>query len=112
MPRQQIGDQNRPPIYGLLSKSVDLDAKRTAELVACCPVQKQLLTMQKIQILNMKYSKYFEYEIFKIFVRGSMTPNPPRGVVSFSPVSPLTRFHAWGVFVSLREEKTQTRLNP
>ena len=34
----KLADQNRPPFYHLLSKSVDLTAKRTAKLVACRPV--------------------------------------------------------------------------
>src|SRR4029434_10613526 len=48
--------------------------------------QKKHLEMHQIDALK--------YGILNIFLRGSMPPDPPRGVISFSPFSPLTRFHA------------------
>src|SRR4029434_3017855 len=48
--------------------------------------QKKHLKMHQIDALK--------YGILKIFLRGSMPPDPPGGVISFSPFSPLTRFHA------------------
>ena len=53
----KLVDQNRPPIYRLiLSKSVDLAKKRTAELSACCPVKKQLLTMQTMSAMPCRHT--------------------------------------------------------
>ena len=34
----KLADQNRPPIYRPLSKSVDLATKKTSKLAAFCPV--------------------------------------------------------------------------
>src|SRR4029434_2575406 len=55
--------------------------------------QKKHLEMHQIDALK--------YGILNIFLRGSMPPDPPRGVISFSPFSPLTHFHAWSVYVCL-----------
>src|SRR4029434_11088166 len=49
--------------------------------------QKKPLKMHQIDALK--------YGILKMFLRGSMPPDPPRGVISFSPFSPLTRFHVY-----------------
>ncbi len=43
--------------------------------------------------LKMHQIDAFKYEIFKIFFRRSMAPDPPRGVISFSPFPPMTCFH-------------------
>ena len=51
--------------------------------------QKKHLKMHQIDALK--------YGILKCFLWGSMPPDPPRGVISFSPFSPLTRFHAWSI---------------
>src|SRR4029434_2157409 len=49
--------------------------------------QKKPLKMHQIDALK--------YGILKNFLRGRMpSTDPPRGVISFSPFSPLTRFHA------------------
>src|SRR4029434_4323449 len=57
--------------------------------------QKKPLKMHQIDALK--------YGILQFFLRGSMPPDPPRGVISFSPFSPLTRFHAWSVYSSFLE---------
>ena len=44
---------------------------------------------------KMRQIDAFKYEIIYIFLRGTMPPDPPRGGVSFSSFSPLTRFHDW-----------------
>src|SRR4029434_1236870 len=48
--------------------------------------QKKHLKMHQIDALK--------YGILKNVLRGSMPPDPPRGVKSFSPFTPLTHFHA------------------
>src|SRR4029434_3298206 len=61
----------------------------------------------RLMQLNFKMCKMFLF--IKYIPLGSMPPDPPRGVISFSPFSPLTRFHAWcvcgcvGVCVLARE---------
>ena len=52
----ELADQTRPPIYRSLPKSANLAAKRTAKLVACCPVEKRLFTMQTRAAMHCRHT--------------------------------------------------------
>ena len=53
----------------------------------------------KKKYLKMHQIDALKYGIFIFFLWGSMHPDPLRGVISFSPFSPLTRFHAWTILL-------------